>query len=160
MGYHVHILRTKSAQVLPITKDEVRQAVIPMRGRLSVMPDKPELWLYQPALSEESEIVAFDDNDGSLWTASPSDPLLSLMIELAGKLNARVRGDELETYLSLEETYVHPDDQVLHEANRPKQQAWTLSPVMREMTLRVAGVIAGIIVLTSVLYLYRYFTRA
>jgi hypothetical protein len=31
---------------------------------------------------------------------------------------------------------------------------------MREMTLRVAGVIAGIIVLTSVLYLYRYFTRA
>jgi hypothetical protein len=90
MGYHVHILRTESAQVLPITKDEVRQAVIPMRGRLSVMPDKPELWLYQPALGEESEIVAFDDNDGSLWTASPSDPLLALMIELAGKLNLKL----------------------------------------------------------------------
>lgn len=160
MGYHVHILRTESGQVRSITKDEVLRAIMPMAGRLAVMPDKPELWLYQPALGEESEIVAFDDSDGVLWAASPSDPLLALMIELAAYLNARVRGDELETYLSLDETYVHPDDQALYEASRPKRQRWALSPVMREMTLRVAGVITGIVVLSSVLYLYRYLRGA
>ncbi len=32
------------------------------------------------------------------------------MIELSKKIGARVRGDELETYKSLEEVYTHPDD--------------------------------------------------
>jgi hypothetical protein len=161
MGYHVHILRTESGQPRPITQDEVRQAIEPMAGRLEIVPDKPEFWLYQPALGEESEIVVFDDSGGELWATNPSDPLLELMIELAGYLGARVRGDEYETYRSLDDTYIHPDDQALRNANYPPaQRGFMGSPFVREMGGRLA-ISAGVaFVALTIVYLYRYLTAS
>jgi hypothetical protein len=48
--------------------------------------------------------------DGEIWTQNPDDDTFQLMIELAQALGARVRGDELETYRSVSETYSHPED--------------------------------------------------
>ncbi|AVR96014.1 hypothetical protein C9I28_09930 [Pseudoduganella armeniaca] len=47
---------------------------------------------------------------GELWASNPSLQLLGMMIELARELDARVRNDDFETYRTVFETYVHPDD--------------------------------------------------
>jgi hypothetical protein len=159
MGYHVRILRTAAGKLRPITGDEVRQAAGKMAGRLAPLPHKQALWLHQPALGEESEIVVFDDGDGELWAANPSERLLSLMIELARHLKARVRGDEYETYRSLDDTYVHPDDQALRAAAFPPACSAAMgAPFVREMGGRLA-VAAGIALVTvTLVHLYRYLT--
>lgn len=108
MGYHVTILRTEAGVRLPITEDEVRRAIVPMAGRLDIIPDAKDWCVGQPELGAESEALWMDD--GELWAKNPSEPFVALMIELAGYLGARVRGDEGETYRSLEDVYIHPDD--------------------------------------------------
>lgn len=148
MGYHIRILRTASGKAVPIGEAEVRQAVTRMAGRLEIMPGNPEFWLYQPALGEESEIVIVEH--GELWAKNPSDALLALMIELAGYLNARVRGEELETYRTVDETYIHPDDQELAEQYRPRPGG------LREMAARIRTWVIILVIGTSVLLLRRY----
>lgn len=158
MGYHVHVLRTESGRTRPIAEDEVRQAVMPMAGRLEVMPGREPLLLYRPSLGDDSEIVAFDAGDGVLWADGPSDPLLELMIELAGRLGARVRGDEFETYRSLTDTYVHPDDRAAHEAARPPGRARGVA-APGSLARRVIVVVVLAVALTALLHLVRRLTR-
>ncbi|KQV53936.1 MULTISPECIES: hypothetical protein [unclassified Duganella] len=106
MGYHISILRTASD---PIRLEEVSLAVGRMSGRLAFDGDaQPDPQVYQPARDGESEIMLLED--GELWAKSPSEEFLRLMIDLAGLLGARVRGDELETYRAPDQTYHHPDD--------------------------------------------------
>lgn len=148
MGYHIHILRTASCKAVPIGEAEVREAVTRMAGRLDVMPDAPELWLYQPALGRESEIVIVEN--GELWAKNPSDTVLALMIELAGYLGARVRGEELETYRTVGETYIHPDDRELAQQYRPRPGG------LREMVARIRVWVVILVISASVLLLRRY----
>ncbi|WP_139232641.1 hypothetical protein [Duganella sp. CF458] len=83
-----------------------------MSDRLAFDQDaQPDPQVYQPARGDESEIMLLED--GELWAKNPSEEFLGLMIELAGLLGARARGDEFETYRSLDETYHHPDDREL-----------------------------------------------
>ncbi len=109
MGYHVTILRTKGGEQDPITWDEVTRALATMDGRLAQYTREPGAQeLYAPAGGEESEVLFFDE--GVLWTKNPGGDFTGLMIELADKIGARVRGDELETYRTVDEEYIHPDD--------------------------------------------------
>jgi acyl-CoA synthetase (AMP-forming)/AMP-acid ligase II len=56
-------------------------------------------------------------DSGELCAKTPESWELEPMLALARILKARVRGDEFETYDSLEKTYFHPDDRSLrHEA--------------------------------------------
>ena len=101
MGYHVTILRTAGGRQLPIGLDELRRALVPMAGRLALFPRDGELWLVRPELGEESDILIVEDEE--IWAKGPGEEMLALMIELAGHLGARVRGDELETYRSVDD---------------------------------------------------------
>lgn len=121
MGYHLTILRAR-----PIQVEELVQAIEGMSGRLRFDgAAQPDPLVYAPARDEHSEIMLFDD--GELWAKNPSEHFLRLMIELAGLLGARVRGDELETYRSVEETYHHPDD---------REQIEQAAQLSREMARR------------------------
>lgn len=64
------------------------------------------------ALSDNKEIAWLTLQHGELWVKNPEEDELQMMLEIADKLGdrARVRGDEFETYKSLNETYIHPDD--------------------------------------------------
>lgn len=111
MSYHITILRVPSA---PIQLEEVMRALVHMPGRLALSQDaQPDPLVYEPAKGDQSEIMAL--TDGELWAKNPSEEFLRLMIELAGLLGARARGDEFETYRSIDETYWHPDDRELIE---------------------------------------------
>lgn len=108
MGYHVSILRTQSGVSEPIGQDEIRQAISRMNGQIAIAPNKAELELYLPEKGDDGEALWY--TDGELWTSNPSDRMIALMIELASHLGARVRGDEGESYRTVNDTYVHPDD--------------------------------------------------
>jgi hypothetical protein len=154
MGYHVTILRTGAGIRQPITEDEVRRAIVPMAGRFEIFPGTEEFSLYQPALGDASEILVL--SDGELWTKSPGEPFVELMIELAAYLGARVRGEELETYRSLEEVYIHPDDQAEWDlAHPPEPRRWSLSRVVRERAWRFV-----VVVLVGAVLLYRHRTSS
>jgi hypothetical protein len=106
MGYHVSIIRTKNGRPLPISEMDV----------ITALGNDPR-WSYEKQSS--SAILSDPDNgdiclwlqDGELWTKNPDERGINAMIALANLLEARVRGDELETYRTSTETYLHPDDQ-------------------------------------------------
>ncbi len=115
MGYHVAIVRTDAGQAVPITRDELVRALPAMNARLDWYQARtPWTELYEPAKGDASELLLFED--GELWAKTPSDTFIALMIELADLLGARVRGDELETYRTLDDVYRHPDDDGLRRA--------------------------------------------
>ena len=53
--------------------------------------------------------------EGEYYINTTDDKHIEKLIAIAEKLNdgTRVRGDEGETYNSLEDTYIHPDDEYL-----------------------------------------------
>jgi hypothetical protein len=157
MGYHISILRTEAGQPRAITRDDVLRALSPMAGRLDVMPDRQELRLHQRASGEASGILVHNDKTGELWANNPDEPLLASMIELAGYLDARVRGDEFETYLSPDDTYLHPDDEKAYRAlHASRRRGHGLPPVARGMLIRFAIVVIGTLAGVGGLLFHRY----
>src|SRR6185503_10077857 len=106
MGYHVAILRTAAGVPSPILSSELSDATRAVSGWSLTQGETPTL-TYSP---NGEEIVSLWHTDGELWAKNPSDEGLSAMIALAEQLEARVRGDELETYRTPTSSYVHPDD--------------------------------------------------
>ena len=112
MGYHVSIVRTASGRAQPISKDELVKALPSMNGRLVIDPARPNAaQVVAPAMGDSSPLLLLED--GELWSSTPDDEFIGLMIELANKLGARVRGEELETYRRLDDVYHHADDEPL-----------------------------------------------
>jgi hypothetical protein len=105
MGYHLTVLRTRGDQQLPISKQEFAAATRTV----------PELTLEDTGdaarYERDGELRAMLFwNDGEIWTKVPEDDVIVVLLALAEKLKARVRGDELETYRSPGDSYTHPDD--------------------------------------------------
>ncbi len=113
MGYHVSIIRSQAGQPIAITEDEIRSA----------LQDSPLFRTAEDAQGEFIvEIVVGESphpclwiTDGELWTKNPDDEIVDAMCVLARRLGGRVRGDELETYKSSSDFYLHPDDVVLRQ---------------------------------------------
>lgn len=112
MGYHVSIIRTHKGQSNPILKVEVEELV----------NSNPNFQIQESAvgdfdlifLKEGNETTRLTFQNGELWTKNPEDEDILVLLEISDKLGkcSRVRGDELETYRTLTETYAHPDDQL------------------------------------------------
>jgi hypothetical protein len=105
VGYHVAILRSSGGEEVPIPREEADRL-------FGAHPD------FRVVESDARRVVYQADGywleylDGQIWTKNPEDAALVRMIALAAELGAgaRVRGDELETYRTVDESYVHPDD--------------------------------------------------
>jgi hypothetical protein len=106
MGYHVSILRSANSKQLVIGLDEARQAASTHGWSFKEQPPSFEH-------KDGDRVCTLWYSDGELWTKSPEEHEINLMLTLASSLGARVRGDEYETYTSPEETYSHPDDVAL-----------------------------------------------
>lgn len=112
MGYHVSIMRTSGKKQIPIFREEV-EAI----GRAH------PLWTYKEdegalVLNDGDERVELWFSDGEIWTKNPTEATIEQMLRVAEHLKARVRGDELETYRSPADTYLHPDDAEMHTKSR------------------------------------------
>lgn len=108
MGYHVELVRNGRHKV---AWEELAVAAASRAG-----------WGVDHA-KRQIEIVIHGEPRGVLiwevdapWLKSPDDDALVALIDLAADLDARVRGDELESYRSPEDWYIHPDDTAAHAA--------------------------------------------
>lgn len=97
------MVRTAGGKAFPLSLHEVER-----------VPLAFDVWKYdtlQSALVKESkDIPVLWFKDGELWTRNPDDATVADMIWISDHIGARVRGDELETYRSATETYIHPED--------------------------------------------------
>ena len=148
MGYHLTILRTNGMQNIPINQKEVE-----------CLPSTFPEWQYD---AKQIALVSVDDSDdapaiwftdGQLWTTNPSDETIASMLILAKYLGARVRGDELETYSSVDETYTHPDDKEALAELEAESKALPNHSKIRSLVLRVLAFIGAILLFTTLVKL-------
>jgi len=107
MGYHVTILRTNQGTQIPISLEEAVHAASSIEGWSYF--EAPPTFEFQ---GQEGSCTLWYQ-DGELWTKNPEEWQLDVMVALAKRLHARVRGDEWETYTSKDQTFQHPDDTAL-----------------------------------------------
>jgi hypothetical protein len=106
VSYHITILRTKKGKRYSIDGVEFAAAA---RGF-------PEL-RFDSAAGKADYFRAGELRaslflqEGEIWTQVAEPDVIEVMIRLANVLEARVRGDEFETYRSVDDTYTHPDDE-------------------------------------------------
>lgn len=122
MSYHVSIIRSQSGKRGFISKREVYEYIDTV-NELSISEDNyGNLLISYKKLGEDNHLIMWQE--GEIWSKSPDKLTLQLMIDIANNLGARVCGDELESYISPTETYIHQDDQAEYSArNRQKKYA-------------------------------------
>lgn len=108
MSYHLTILRSCQGRQIEISLEDVKTATHNMDNWQ--FADSPPTFTF----TGPQGIITIWYDEGEIWTESRGElwefePILTL----AQKLNARVRGDELETYETADKTYFHPDDALL-----------------------------------------------
>lgn len=147
MGYHVTILRTHPGKQIPISLEEAISATRGIDG-----------WRYHESpptfeFQAEEGSCALRYQDGVLWTQNPEAWQLGVMVALANSLDARVRGDEWETYDLAGNAYQHPDDIPLRKAAEARTKT-LLAESMREQRF-IRNAIVGFFVVLAVLgYLF------
>lgn len=111
MGYHVTILRTREGKPDPLTKSEIESLVKYFPGSHISVDKRNEDVLNVEIVQDGKDVVCLAFQRGELWTKNPGDGEIQAMINIANRLGARVRGDDFSTFKTLEESYIHPDDQ-------------------------------------------------
>ena len=105
MGYHVTILRTDQGKLIPISySEEVVSVTSSIDG-----------WRYvefPPTFEFRSKVIHARCGTKTEKSGQKKPGGMATWCDgpLTKRLNARVRGDELETYSTESETYQHPDD--------------------------------------------------
>ena len=137
MGYHVTILRTRGKASLPIDEDEIERAAATLPG-----------WRYDRAARtlHADDGVQLWYQDGELWTKNPDGAAIGRMIALADVLGARVRGDEGETYRSLDDACSHPDDEDAQRAAHASSDRWRRR---ERRTWIVRGIVVALLVILA-----------
>lgn len=131
MAYHLTILRSANGLQQPIPRAEALAAARGLPG-----------W----SVTGDAEIVFADERghctlwhgDGELWTRLDESWIIEPMLQLAAALNARVRGDEFETYAGPQETYAHPDDKRLAQLARTDSAQLLAAHVAEQRRIRYA----------------------
>jgi len=143
MGHHARILRTLSGTTIPIHRPEIERALASMGGKLAFLPGSEGEHIVMPALDDERERIVCEPD--ALWARNPDERLLEAMIELARLLGARVRNDDFETFRSLDECYLHPDDrEAALAAGRPGRSAPRRARLIACLKLLLLATVAAI----------------
>lgn len=131
MGYHVSIVRTSGGTGKPITAQEVINFASKSSGFRIEHPLTPKGPCTVLVYSRDGRDICglqLDEHDGVLWTKNPEDDELEIMLSIAIALGGRVRGDVNETYRTVSDTYIHPDDQADREVAKAEdarfRRAW------------------------------------
>lgn len=143
MGYHISVLRTANGRREPITRTEIEGYVSSSDVLFFRNLDSNICTIGIKGFGEAKSLIW---QDGEIWTSDPDKHVLSLMLGMAGDLNARVRGDELETYKTISDTYVHSDDLVEYKKRKSFRRALKYNFLFKRMAMRIAVVAAFIFV--------------
>lgn len=145
MGYHLTILRTNAGKSLPITEAEFAAAV----ARIPSLRLDDDQRSARYVRGGELRSTLSLSEEGEVWTNTAEEDVLSVMLELAAPLKARVRGDENETYRSVSDAYVHPDDAEEVEAAETERRAHRKRRLIWNVVRIVALVVVLILIVTN-----------
>ena len=110
MGYHVQIIRKLNGGINPIQKKEVENLAELMPGARIESPSLKSAVLELVVMQNGIDACWLTLQNGVLWSKNPDQSEIKIMIALASKLGARVRGDNFETYRSADDTYFDAED--------------------------------------------------
>ena len=118
MGYHLNLIKNDGKSFI---LNEIKTALhnntdfeLQEKGKVVKIFSK----------EEENDLVAFYHN-GMIWSEKYSEEQIIFLLKLSNALDARVRGDEYETYETSTKTFIHPDDvELIENANRINQKAY------------------------------------
>jgi hypothetical protein len=132
MGYHIVLLRSPAKA---ITWKQLSTAA----RKLGWEADDAT---REVRLTDGDRLAArvIQGDDGEPWCKLMDDAELGHVIRLADALGARARGDEFESYRSVDDWYVHPDDEAERSAARSMYRNTGARRVWRRLwdTFRVA----------------------
>jgi hypothetical protein len=123
MGYDLHITRApewSESDQHPITADEWL-AVVAADPELSLRPG------HEPYFAEWSGPCShpggswFSWDEGQIYTKNPDRRILAKMLQIAGRLGARVQGDDGELYDAPEDL---PSDEALAASKQRARRPW------------------------------------
>jgi hypothetical protein len=142
MSYHLTILRSTNGKQIPILLEDVKTAAHQM-GNWEFTDSPPTFTFTLP----QGEITMwYETDEGEIWAKSQGEIWeLYPMIALANSLNARVRGDEFETYETADKTYFHPDDEPI------KKECLRVTQHSLKEQRRIRNVIIGFFIILGII---------
>ena len=146
MAYHVSLVNTDKKDIsskLIMNKEKFRAFLFKEFNMKEEINKNGTLEFYYDKDDPSFTIFYTEGIEGEYYINTTDDKHIEKLIAIAKKLNdgTRVRGDEGETYKSLEDVYIHPDDEYLFKnTERGKRYHFFRNPSIR------VGFIIGIIV--------------
>ena len=146
MAYHVSLVNTDKKDIsskLIMNKEKFREFLFKEFNMKEEINKNGTLEFYYDKDDPSFTIFYTGGIEGEYYINTTDDKHIEKLIAIAEKLNdgTRVRGDEGETYKSLEDVYIHPDDEYLFKnTERGKRYHFFRNPSIR------VGFIIGIIV--------------
>ena len=146
MAYHVSLVNTDKKDIsskLIMNKEKFREFLFKEFKMKEEINKNGTLEFYYDKDNPSFTIFYTEGIEGEYYINTTDDKHIEKLIAIAKKLNdgTRVRGDEGETYKSLEDVYIHPDDEYLFE-NTTKEKGFYF---LRNPSIKI-GIVIGIIV--------------
>ena len=119
MAYHVSLVNTDKKDIsskLIMSKEKFREFLFKEFNMKEEINKNGTLEFYYDKDDPSFTIFYTEGIEGEYYINTTDDKHIEKLIAIAKKLNdgTRVRGDEGETYKSLEDVYIHPDDVLLN----------------------------------------------
>ena len=119
MAYHVSLVNTDKKDIsskLIMNKEKFREFLFKEFNMKEEINKNGTLEFYYDKDDPSFTIFYTGGIEGEYYINTTDDKHIEKLIAIAKKLNdgTRVRGDEGETYKSLEDVYIHPDDVLLN----------------------------------------------
>ena len=146
MAYHVSLVNTDKKDIsskLIMNKEKFREFLFKEFNMKEEINKNGTLEFYYDKDDPSFTIFYTGGIEGEYYINTTDDKHIEKLIAIAEKLNdgTRVRGDEAETYKSLEDVYIHPNDEYLFK-NTTKEKGFYF---LRNPSIKI-GIIIGVVI--------------
>ena len=153
MAYHVSLVNTDKKDIsskLIMNKEKFREFLFREFNMKEELNENGVLEFYYDKDDPSFTIFYTEGIEGEYYINTTDDKYIEKLIAIAEKLNdgTRVRGDEGETYKSLEDVYIHPDDEYLFK-NTTKEKGFYF---LTNPSIKIGIIIGVVICLIQILF--------
>lgn len=153
MAYHFSLFNTDKKDIsskLIMNKEKFREFLFKEFNMKKEINKNGTLEFYYDKDDPSFTIFYTECIEGEYYINTTDDKHIEKLIAIAEKLNdgTRVRGDEGETYKSLEDVYIHPDDEYLFK-NTTKEKGFYF---LRNPSIKIGIIIGVVICLIQILF--------
>lgn len=153
MAYHVSLVNTDKKDIsskLIMNKEKFREFLFKEFNTKEEINKNGTLEFYYDKDDPSFTIFYTGGIEGEYYINTTDDKHIEKLIAIAEKLNdgTRVRGDEGETYKSLEDVYIHPNDEDLFKNTTNEKGFYFL----RNPSIKIGIIIGVVICLIQILF--------